>query len=187
MKIKDLILQALKTDGHFFSPHSWCLVLFLIFRHCFDFACADTALLSPQRYPRLHSMVVRCYLLIQQYSQALMSLTTMASLRDHSTPETLSIMDDLITSPGKDKNGCGHMLVIRVPSVQLAMLAKERLQEVRDKLGLQYRFEILLGNPASELTVAKHFVTRLKVSRNCFFVWPLSSSDCWICFFVFSS
>lgn len=143
--------------------------VWLIFRHRFDFAHADTELLSPQRYPRLHSMVVRCYLLIQQYSQALMSLTTMASLRDHSTPETLSIMDDLITSPGKDKNGCGHMLVIRVPSVQLAMLAKERLQEVRDKLGLQYRFEILLGNPASELTVAKHFVTRLKVSRNHYF------------------
>ncbi|GAB0182633.1 GREB1-like protein [Grus japonensis] len=118
-----------------------------------------------ERYPRLHSMVIRCYLLIQQYSQALMALTTMASLRDHSTPETLSIMDDLITSPGKDKNGCGHMLVIRVPSVQLAMLAKERLQEVRDKLGLQYRFEILLGNPASELAVAKHFVTRLKAWR----------------------
>uniref|UniRef100_A0A8C3L8T8 GREB1 like retinoic acid receptor coactivator n=1 Tax=Chrysolophus pictus TaxID=9089 RepID=A0A8C3L8T8_CHRPC len=126
-----------------------------------------------ERYPRLHSMVVRCYLLIQQYSQALMSLTTMASLRDHSTPETLSIMDDLITSPGKDKNGCGHMLVIRVPSVQLAMLAKERLQEVRDKLGLQYRFEILLGNPASELTIAKHFVTRLKA-------WRGNEQDDWI-------
>ncbi|KAF1530443.1 GREB1-like protein, partial [Eudyptula minor] len=126
-----------------------------------------------ERYPRLHSMVIRCYLLIQQYSQALMALTTMASLRDHSTPETLSIMDDLITSPGKDKNGCGHMLVIRVPSVQLAMLAKERLQEVRDKLGLQYRFEILLGNPAAELTVAKHFVTRLKA-------WRGNEQDDWI-------
>ncbi|NXP54406.1 GRB1L protein, partial [Heliornis fulica] len=126
-----------------------------------------------ERYPRLHSMVIRCYLLIQQYSQALMALTTMDSLRDHSTPETLSIMDDLITSPGKDKNGCGHMLVIRVPSVQLAMLAKERLQEVRDKLGLQYRFEILLGNPASELAVAKHFVTRLKA-------WRGNEQDDWI-------
>ncbi|KAJ7404482.1 GREB1-like protein [Willisornis vidua] len=126
-----------------------------------------------ERYPRLHSMVIRCYLLIQQYSQALMALTTMTSLRDHSTPETLSIMDDLITSPGKDKNGCGHMLVIRVPSVQLAMLAKERLQEVRDKLGLQYRFEILLGNPISELTVAKHFVTRLKA-------WRGNEQDDWI-------
>ncbi|KAK2094564.1 GREB1-like protein [Saguinus oedipus] len=107
-------------------------------------------------------MVVRCYLLIQQYSEALMALTTMASLRDHSTPETLSIMDDLISSPGRNKSGRGHMLIIRVPSVQLAMLAKERLQEVRDKLGLQYRFEIILGNPASELSVATHFVARLK-------------------------
>uniref|UniRef100_A0A8D2AV15 GREB1 like retinoic acid receptor coactivator n=1 Tax=Sciurus vulgaris TaxID=55149 RepID=A0A8D2AV15_SCIVU len=118
-----------------------------------------------ERYPRLHSMVVRCYLLIQQYSEALMALTTMASLRDHSTPETLSIMDDLISSPGKNKSGRGHMLIIRVPSVQLAMLAKERLQEVRDKLGLQYRFEIILGNPASELNVATHFVARLKTWR----------------------
>uniref|UniRef100_A0A8D0XAZ5 GREB1 like retinoic acid receptor coactivator n=1 Tax=Sus scrofa TaxID=9823 RepID=A0A8D0XAZ5_PIG len=118
-----------------------------------------------ERYPRLHSMVVRCYLLIQQYSEALMALTTMASLRDHSTPETLSIMDDLLSSPGKNKSGKGHMLILRVPSVQLAMLAKERLQEVRDKLGLQYRFEIILGNPASELSVATHFVTRLKTWR----------------------
>uniref|UniRef100_A0A2K6TMW6 GREB1 like retinoic acid receptor coactivator n=1 Tax=Saimiri boliviensis boliviensis TaxID=39432 RepID=A0A2K6TMW6_SAIBB len=118
-----------------------------------------------ERYPRLHSMVVRCYLLIQQYSEALMALTTMASLRDHSTPETLSIMDDLISSPGRNKSGRGHMLIIRVPSVQLAMLAKERLQEVRNKLGLQYRFEIILGNPASELSVATHFVARLKTWR----------------------
>lgn len=118
-----------------------------------------------ERYPRLHSMVIRCYLLIQQYLEALMALTTMVSLRDHSTPETLSIMDDIITAPGKDKNGRGHMLVIRIPSVQLAMLAKERLQEARDKLGLQYRFEIILGNPASELIVAKHFVKRLKAWR----------------------
>nr|XP_045374807.1 GREB1-like protein [Camelus bactrianus] len=118
-----------------------------------------------ERYPRLHSMVVRCYLLIQQYSEALMALTTMASLRDHSTPETLSILDDLLSSPAKTKSGRGHMLILRVPSVQLAMLAKERLQEVRDKLGLQYRFEIILGNPASELSVATHFVARLKTWR----------------------
>uniref|UniRef100_A0A8C2RC74 GREB1 like retinoic acid receptor coactivator n=1 Tax=Capra hircus TaxID=9925 RepID=A0A8C2RC74_CAPHI len=118
-----------------------------------------------ERYPRLHSMVVRCYLLIQQYSEALMALTTVASLRDHSTPETLNIMDDLLSCPGKNRSGRGHMLILRVPSVQLAMLAKERLQEVRDKLGLQYRFEVVLGNPASELSVAAHFVARLKTWR----------------------
>ncbi|XP_068093340.1 GREB1-like protein isoform X2 [Hyperolius riggenbachi] len=120
-----------------------------------------------ERYPRLHSMVIRCYLLIQQYSEALIALVTMNSLRDHTTPETLSIMEDLLSSPGKDQVGQGHMLIIRVPSVQLGMLAKERLQEVRDKLGLQYRFEVLLGNPTSELCVAKHFVSRLKVWNAC--------------------
>ncbi|XP_072323988.1 GREB1-like protein isoform X2 [Scyliorhinus torazame] len=120
-----------------------------------------------ERYPRLHSMVIRCYLLIQQYAEAMMAVTSMNLLREHTTPETLSIMDDLICCPGKDKIGRGHMLLIRVPSVQLAMLAKERLQDVRDKLGLQYRFEVLLGNPAMELTVSKHFVTRMKVWRGC--------------------
>lgn len=125
-------------------------------------------------------MVVRCYLLIQQYSEALMALTTMASLRDHSTPETLSIMDDLISSPGKTKSGRGHMLIIRVPSVQLAMLAKERLQEVRDKLGLQYRFEIILGNPASEVSVATHFVARLKVSTGQTFLLRNSVCFCFL-------
>ncbi|XP_041044893.1 GREB1-like protein [Carcharodon carcharias] len=120
-----------------------------------------------ERYPRLHSMVIRCYLLIQQYAEAMMAVTSMNLLREHTTPETLSIMDDLICCPGKDKIGRGHMLLIRVPSVQLAMLAKERLQDVRDKLGLQYRFDVLLGNPAMELSVAKHFVTRMKVWRGC--------------------
>uniref|UniRef100_UPI00398EA3B2 GREB1-like protein isoform X2 n=1 Tax=Pristiophorus japonicus TaxID=55135 RepID=UPI00398EA3B2 len=120
-----------------------------------------------ERYPRLHSMVIRCYLLIQQYAEAMMAVTSMNLLREHTTPETLSIIDDLISCPGKDKIGRGHMLLIRVPSVQLAMLAKERLQDVRDKLGLQYRFEVLLGNPATELNVAKHFVTRMKVWRGC--------------------
>ncbi|OWK01770.1 hypothetical protein Celaphus_00017669, partial [Cervus elaphus hippelaphus] len=74
-------------------------------------------------------------------------------------------MDDLLSCPGKNRSGRGHMLILRVPSVQLAMLAKERLQEVRDKLGLQYRFEVVLGNPASELSVAAHFVARLKTWR----------------------
>ncbi|XP_078253428.1 GREB1-like protein isoform X2 [Rhinoraja longicauda] len=120
-----------------------------------------------ERYPRLHSMVIRCYLLIQQYAEAMMAVTSMNLLREHTTPETLSIVDDLISCPGKDEIGRGHMLLIRVPSVQLAMLAKERLQDVRDKLGLQYRFEVLLGNPAGELSVAKHFVARMKGWRGC--------------------
>ncbi|XP_066575361.1 GREB1-like protein isoform X1 [Amia ocellicauda] len=120
-----------------------------------------------ERYPRLHSMVIRSYLLIQQYTEAMMALAAVSSLRDHTTPETLGIMDDLISAPGKDKSGRGHMLLIRVPSLQLAMLARERLEEVRDKLGLQFRFEVMLGSPAAELSLAKHFIARLKAWRGC--------------------
>ncbi|XP_041102098.1 GREB1-like protein [Polyodon spathula] len=120
-----------------------------------------------ERYPRLHSMVIRSYLLIQQYTEAMMALTSMTSLRDHATPETLGILDDLIGMPGRDNSGRGHMLIIRVPSLQLAMLARERLEEVRDKLGLQYRFEVILGSPSSELCLAKHFITRIKAWRGC--------------------
>ncbi|MGH0145150.1 UNVERIFIED_CONTAM: hypothetical protein FKN15_025062 [Acipenser sinensis] len=126
-----------------------------------------------ERYPRLHSMVIRSYLLIQQYTEAMMALTSMTSLRDHTTPETLGILDDLIGMPGRDKSGRGHMLIIRVPSLQLAMLARERLEEVRDKLGLQYRFEVILGSPSSELCLAKHFITRLKA-------WRGSESEDWV-------
>ncbi|MBN3321258.1 GRB1L protein, partial [Atractosteus spatula] len=120
-----------------------------------------------ERYPRLHSMVIRSYLLIQQYTEAMMALVAVSSLRDHATPETLGIVDDLISAPGRDKSGRGHMLLIRVPSLQLAMLARERLEEVRDKLGLQFRFEVMLGSPSAELSLAKHFVARLKTWRGC--------------------
>ncbi|XP_058871640.1 GREB1-like protein isoform X3 [Acipenser ruthenus] len=126
-----------------------------------------------ERYPRLHSMVIRSYLLIQQYTEAMMALTSMTSLRDHTTPETLGILDDLIGMPGRDKSGRGHMLIIRVPSLQLAMLARERLEEIRDKLGLQYRFEVILGSPSSELCLTKHFITRLKA-------WRGSESEDWV-------
>ncbi|KAJ8408182.1 hypothetical protein AAFF_G00264100 [Aldrovandia affinis] len=119
------------------------------------------------RHPHLHSMVVRSYLLIQQYTEALMSLAAAPALRDHVTPETRAMVEDLVRSPGRGRGGRGHMLLLRVPSLQLAMLARERLEEVRDRLGLRFRFAVLLGSPASELGLQPHFVARLKAWRGC--------------------
>ncbi|KAG9339202.1 hypothetical protein JZ751_024061 [Albula glossodonta] len=119
------------------------------------------------RHPHLHSMVVRSYLLIQQYTEALMALTAAPALRDHATPETRAIVEDLVGAPGQGQGGRGHMLLLRVPSLQLAMLAHERLEEVRDRLGLHFRFAVLLGSPASELNLPSHFVARLKAWRAC--------------------
>lgn len=121
-----------------------------------------------ERHPHLHSMVIRSYLLIQQYTEAMMALTSSPSLRDHITPETLAMVEDLINAPSREgAQGRGHMLLVRVPSLQLAMLARERLEDVRDKLGLQLCFAVLLGSPASELTLTKIFSNRLRVWKGC--------------------
>ncbi|XP_041752358.2 GREB1-like protein [Coregonus clupeaformis] len=121
-----------------------------------------------ERHPHLHSMVIRSYLLIQQYTEAMMALTSSPSLRDHITPETLAMVEDLISAPGREgTRGRGHMLLVRVPSLQLAMLARERLEDVRDKLGLQFCFAVLLGSPAAELSLPRHFANRLRAWRGC--------------------
>lgn len=109
-------------------------------------------------------MVIRSYLLIQQYTEAMMALTSSPSLRDHITPETLAMVEDLINAPNREgSHGRGHMLLVRVPSLQLAMLARERLEDVRDKLGLQLCFAVLLASPATELNLPKDFTNRLRV------------------------
>ncbi|KAM4551836.1 GREB1-like protein isoform 3-T7 [Odontesthes bonariensis] len=121
-----------------------------------------------ERHPHLHSMVIRSYLLIQQYTEAMMALTSSPSLRDHITPETLAMVEDLINSPNQEgSQGRGHMLLVRVPSLQLAMLARERLEDVRDKLGLQLCFAVLLGSPASEINLPRPFINRLKAWQGC--------------------
>uniref|UniRef100_A0AAR2ISX5 GREB1-like protein n=1 Tax=Pygocentrus nattereri TaxID=42514 RepID=A0AAR2ISX5_PYGNA len=118
-----------------------------------------------ERHPQLHSMVVRSYLLIQQYTEALMALTVCPSLRDHVTPQTLAMVECVLRSGGR--SGRGHMLLVRVPSLQLARMARERLEEAQEKLGLQYRFAVLLGGPVAEISLAKHFCARLRAWRGC--------------------
>ncbi|KAM9322802.1 GREB1-like protein isoform 2-T3 [Pholidichthys leucotaenia] len=121
-----------------------------------------------ERHPHLHSMVIRSYLLIQQYTEAMMALTSTPSLRDHITPETLAMVEDLIHTPSREGfQGRGHMLLVRIPSLQLAMLAQERLEDVRNKLGLQLCFAVLLGSPASELNLHRNFTSRLRAWRGC--------------------
>ncbi|XP_068196041.1 GREB1-like protein isoform X1 [Antennarius striatus] len=121
-----------------------------------------------ERHPHLHSMVIRSYLLIQQYTEAMMALTSSPSLRDHITPETLAMVEDLINAPSREgSQGRGHMLLVRVPSLQLAMLARERLEDVRDKLGLGLCFAVLLGSPATELSLPRNFINRLRAWRGC--------------------
>lgn len=127
-------------------------------------------------------MVIRSYLLIQQYTEAMMALTSSPSLRDHITPETLAMVEDLINAPSREgSQGRGHMLLVRVPSLQLAMLARERLEDVRDKLGLQLCFAVLLGSPATELSLPRNFTNRLRVRMKT----VTKAFDVFECFYYF--
>ncbi|XP_017327908.1 GREB1-like protein isoform X1 [Ictalurus punctatus] len=118
-----------------------------------------------QRHAHLHSMVIRSYLLIQQYTEAMMALTACPALRDHVTPQTLAMVEGVMSSAGR--GGRGHMLLVRVPSLQLARLARERLEEAQNKLGLERRFAVLLGGPTNEISLAPHFCTQLRAWRQC--------------------
>uniref|UniRef100_A0A8C9SI56 GREB1 like retinoic acid receptor coactivator n=1 Tax=Scleropages formosus TaxID=113540 RepID=A0A8C9SI56_SCLFO len=118
------------------------------------------------RHPHLHSMVIRSYLLIQQYTEAIMAVAGAPSLRSHTTPETLAITEELLTG-ARARTGRGSMLLVRVPSLQLAMLARERLEDVRDRLGLHLHFAVVLGGPSAEITLPPAFVARLKAWRGC--------------------
>ncbi|XP_062850620.1 GREB1-like protein isoform X2 [Trichomycterus rosablanca] len=128
-----------------------------------------------QRHPHLHSMVIRSHLLIQQYTEAMMALTACPALRDHVTPQTLAMVEGVLGGEGRDeaRGGKGHMLLVRVPSLQLARLARDRLEEAQHKLGLERRFAVVLGGPTNEIDLAPHFCAQLRG-------WQQGRNEDWI-------
>ncbi|XP_007895260.2 protein GREB1 [Callorhinchus milii] len=115
-----------------------------------------------ERFPKLHSAVIRTYILIQHYTAAMMTTAGHSQMKNYSSVETLEIIQSLVHSTGQCPSGHGHMILVRVPSIPLAALAYERLYQVRQRLGLQHRFEIILGNPSTPISIDKHFLTQLK-------------------------
>ncbi|XP_072169891.1 GREB1-like protein [Diadema setosum] len=114
------------------------------------------------RYPKLHSLVVRTYLLVRQYSAALMSLAGITELCHDATSVTTKILRDLVTAPLTQPEGRGHMVVLRIPSPQLAILAHDKLRTVRDKIGFQYRLDIILCAQDQEILLDDYFLKRLQ-------------------------
>ncbi|XP_077867862.1 GREB1-like protein [Saccoglossus kowalevskii] len=131
-----------------------------LLRYDDDFENAANALLAS--YPRLHSLVIRTYLLVRQYAAALMSLCGIEGVKQDTSTETFNMVEELVKCPMQNKNGKGIMVLIRIPSIQLALLAHERLRSARDKLGLQFRFDVLLSSMTTEFTLDDHFLSRLQ-------------------------
>ncbi|XP_048453070.1 protein GREB1 [Rhincodon typus] len=116
-----------------------------------------------ERFPKMHSAVIWTYILIQHYSAAMMVTAGHSQMKNYSSVETLEIIQSLISSARNCPNNHGYMVLLRIPSISLAALAYERLCQVRHRLGLQYRFEIILGTPSTKINISQHFLTQLKV------------------------
>ncbi|XP_064911965.1 protein GREB1 isoform X5 [Columba livia] len=116
-----------------------------------------------KRFPRLHSAVIRTFVLIQHYSAAMMAVCGLSQMKNYTSVETLEITQNLINSSRQCPSGHGLMVVLRIPCTPLAAVAYERLYNVRERLALEDNFEIILGNPNSGITIGKHFVEQLKV------------------------
>ncbi|XP_041483730.1 GREB1-like protein isoform X2 [Lytechinus variegatus] len=138
-------------------------------------AMADSLL---KRYPKLHSMVVRTYLLIRQYSAALMALAGITHIQSDTTSLTYKILRDLVLAPFQTPDGAGHMVLLRIPSPQLAILAHDKLRTVRDKIGYQYRLDIVLCAQDQEILLDDYFLKRLQGLRDADSEWrPQSYED----------
>uniref|UniRef100_A0A3B3ZCM8 Uncharacterized protein n=1 Tax=Periophthalmus magnuspinnatus TaxID=409849 RepID=A0A3B3ZCM8_9GOBI len=120
-----------------------------LMRYDSSFESMATAL--EERFPKLHSAVIRTIVLIQHYCIALMAasgrINSSHNLHKHTSVETLEIVQSLLSAAQQCPAHHGHMVLLRIPSLALAAWAHQRLSRVRRRLGLEDSFEIILGNP----------------------------------------
>uniref|UniRef100_A0A671MR78 Protein GREB1-like n=1 Tax=Sinocyclocheilus anshuiensis TaxID=1608454 RepID=A0A671MR78_9TELE len=132
----------------------------------YDSSFESMAAALEERFPKLHSAVIRTHVLIQHYSLALMVTAggqALQALQKHISVETLEMVQCLLNTSQRCPSRHGHMLLLRIPSPALAAFAHQRLCHVRNRLGLHKQFEVILGDPCSALTVGKHFLDQLRV------------------------
>uniref|UniRef100_A0A672R555 Protein GREB1-like n=1 Tax=Sinocyclocheilus grahami TaxID=75366 RepID=A0A672R555_SINGR len=132
----------------------------------YDSSFESMAAALEDRFPKLHSAVIRTHVLIQHYSLALMVTAggqALQALQKHISVETLEMVQCLLNTSQRCPSRHGHMLLLRIPSPALAAFAHQRLCHVRNRLGLHKQFEVILGDPCSALTVGKHFLDQLRV------------------------
>ncbi|CAG5853662.1 unnamed protein product [Menidia menidia] len=132
----------------------------------YDSSFESMATTLEERFPKLHSAVIRTIVLIQHYCVALMAVSGRISsshnLHKHTSVETMEIVQSLLTAAQQCPAHHGHMVLLRIPSSALAAWAHRRLSTVRKQLGLEEKFEIILGNPSQTLTIGPGFTDQIK-------------------------
>ena len=83
------------------------------------------------------------------------------------TSETQNMINQLVNTPLSSTKGQGIMVLLRCNDNSVATEIFSKLKSVRNLLGLQYRFEIILDDGESVLKVSDHFLKRLMAWRSC--------------------
>lgn len=156
------------NEGTYFGMKEYCESIkwthqFPLVRQ--DDAFEKMALRTSRTTDDVNLSVLRCYLLIRHYCAAIMWSAGIKPAEPHCTLKTIQIMREIIESPVYNSDGSGSMLVIRIPSVELANLAFESLKNTRDRLGFQFRFAIVHDNGVNELEIEEYFLKRLRLWR----------------------
>uniref|UniRef100_A0A3Q3N2C2 Growth regulating estrogen receptor binding 1 n=1 Tax=Mastacembelus armatus TaxID=205130 RepID=A0A3Q3N2C2_9TELE len=143
----------------------------------YDSSFESMASALEERFPKLHSAVIRTTVLIQHYCVALMAASGRISgshdLDKHTSLETLETVQSLLTAAQQCPAHHGHMVLLRIPSLSLAAWAHRRLSRVRRQLGLEENFEIILGNPSQPLHIGQTFTEQIKT-------WLKILDDDWV-------
>ncbi|XP_031684978.1 protein GREB1 isoform X2 [Oncorhynchus kisutch] len=133
----------------------------------YDSSFESMASVLEERFPKLHSAVIRTQVLIQHYCVAMMAVSGRSgsggrSQHKHTSVETLEIVQSLLSASQRCPSHHGHMVLLRLPSLALAGWAHQRLVRIRQRLGLGELFEIILGNPSQTLSIGQSFTERIK-------------------------
>ncbi|KAK3709417.1 hypothetical protein QZH41_007131 [Actinostola sp. cb2023] len=155
-------------DSMYFGLKEYCDSIkwthqFPLFRQ--DDAFERMALRTTRATEDVNVSVLRCYLLIRHYCAAIMWSAGIKPAEPHCTLKTIQIIREIIESPLRNADGSGSMLAIRIPSVELAMMAYESLKVIRDRLGFQYRFAVIHDNGMGELEIEEYFLKRLRFCK----------------------
>ncbi|XP_029982834.1 protein GREB1 [Sphaeramia orbicularis] len=133
----------------------------------YDSSFESMASALEEKFPKLHSAVIRTTVLVQHYCIALMAasgkISSSHNLHKHTSVETMEIVQSLLSAAQQCPAHHGHMVLLRIPSLALAAWAHRRLSTVRKQLGLEESFEIILGNPSHPLNIGKSFTDQIKI------------------------
>eukprot|EP00118_Oscarella_pearsei_P004100 m.17052 g.17052 ORF g.17052 m.17052 type:complete len:2013 (+) comp27284_c1_seq1:143-6181(+) len=124
-----------------------------VYRQCSDVHCYD-----------LSESEIRTALLVRNYVAGMLAAVDPLRLpTEHSpSPLTAGLLADLIRRSDAWEDGLGCSVLIRVPFLRLAKFMHKRLTNARDMLGLKFRFDVILDDGMSELSVSDHYLKRMR-------------------------